>query len=198
MEVHVLFKFADNPYGGIDIDITSGSGLYRDLSPFILGPVKQFAGNPAQNFENFWQYHKVYKCHIKEDGEPSLDWFDWHHKGFADTRAQRYPMGKGAIPEYSFWNGEHLGYIDARKKIYAPIYAEFVVRTKGFKMLEEIYKSGEVVVLRDYDAYDHIRMGMTLVDVINNPKKKMGHAFVLAMILMGQLEACLSSPTPTS
>lgn len=196
MEVHVLFKFEGNPYGGVDIDTTSNSGLYRDLSPFVLGPVKEFAGAPAQNFENFWQYHKVYKCHMGKEGEPTLEWYDWHHKGFADTRAQRYPMGKGAIPEYSFWKGEKLGYVDARKKIYAPVYAEYVVKTKSFKMLEELYKAGVVVVLRDYDAYDHIKLGRSLIDVINNPIRKMGHAFVLAMILTSQLEACLGSPTP--
>ncbi|KKL81083.1 hypothetical protein LCGC14_1998340 [marine sediment metagenome] len=43
----------------------------------------------------------------------------------------------------------------------------------------------------DYDAYDHIKMGMSLHNVINNPNQIMGHAFVLAMILEGKLEECL-------
>lgn len=190
-EIHVLSKFAANPYGGIDIDTTSGSGLYRDLSPFVLGPVKAFAGAEAKNFENFWQFHKVYKCHLDREGEPTLEWYDWHNKGFMDTRAHRYPRGKGAVPEYSFWNGEHLGYVDARKKIYAPIYARFVIQTDAFRRLKEIYESGKIVVLRDYDAYDHIKLGMSLKGVINNPNRKCGHAFVLAMVLTGELEECL-------
>ena len=190
-EVHCLFKLAGNPYGGIEIDTTSSSGTYRNLSPFVLGPIKQFAGNEAQNFENFWQFHKVYKCHIGKDREPTLGWYDWHNKGFMDTRAHRYPMGKGAIPEYSFWKGEHLGYIDARKKIYAPIYAKYVVKTDSFREVERLYHSGVPLILRDYDAYDHIRLGISLKDVINNPNRKCGHAFVLAMILTGELEECL-------
>jgi hypothetical protein len=32
---------------------------------------------------------------------------------------------------------------------------------------------------------------MTLKDVINNPNRKMGHAFVLIMMLTGVLEECL-------
>jgi len=32
---------------------------------------------------------------------------------------------------------------------------------------------------------------MSLKDVINNPKRKMGHAFVLIMMLTGLLEECL-------
>ena len=191
MKVHALFKFASNPYGGVEIDTTARGGEFVDLSPFVLGPVKRFAGAPAQNFENFWQFHKVYKCHVGEDGEPTLDWYAWHHKGFVDSKAHRYPMGKGAIPEYSFWMGEHLGYIDARKKIYASIYAMLVVKTDSFRRLKEIYDGDEVVVLRDYDAYDHIKLGMSLNDVINYPSRKMGHAFVLAMILTGVLEECL-------
>ena len=190
-EVHVLFKFAENPYGGVVIDTTSSWGPYSSLSPFVLGPIKAFAGAEAKNFENFWQYHKVYSCHVGENGEPTLEWYDWHNKGFIDKKANRYPMGKGAIPEYSFWHGEHLGYIDARKKIYAPIYAKFVQETNSFQRLKEIYESGEILVLRDYDAYDHIKLGMSLVQVINDPSRKMGHAFVLMMMLTNTLQEAI-------
>jgi len=189
-EVHCLFKFAANPYGGIEIDTTSGSGLYRDLSPFILGPV--WGGLiHSKNLENLWQFSKVYKCHLDNSGNPTPEWRDWRQAGVMDTRAHRYPMGKGAIPEYSYWNRQKLGYIEARKRIYAPVYAEHVVKTDSFKEVERLYSSEVLVVLRDYDAYDHIKLGMSLKDVINNPNRKCGHAFVLAMILTGELEECL-------
>jgi hypothetical protein len=35
-------------------------------------------------------------------------------------------MGRGAKPEYSLWDGERLDYIEARKRIYAPLYARAV------------------------------------------------------------------------
>jgi hypothetical protein len=47
-------------------------------------------------------------------------------------------------------------------------------------------------VIRDYDAYDHESLGMSLIDVINNPKRKCGHAFVLLMILKNELEQCIN------
>ncbi|MBA7667387.1 hypothetical protein ES703_75475 [subsurface metagenome] len=189
-EIHVLFKFAPNPYGGIEIDTTSNSGKFRELSPFVLGPIN-VPGARAENFENLWQFSKVYRTHIDLNGEPTPEWFDWRAKGFADKYAHRYPMGKGSIPMYSWWNGEHLGYIEARKKIYAPIYAELVRKNNSFATLKQLYLDSAIIVLRDYDAYDHLKLGMTLVDVINNPDKKMGHAFVLSMMLTGVLDRCL-------
>jgi len=190
-EVHVLFKFASNPYGGIEIDTTANGGRFRELSPFVLGPIEVLSVPKAENFENLWQYSKVYSIHVDSSGEPTAGWFDWRAKGFAHKYAHRYPMGKGSIPLYSWWKGEKLGYIDARKKIYASIYAEYVQKTISFRELKEVYDSGKIVVLRDYDAYDHIKMGMSLVNVINNSNRKCGHAFVLAMMLTGVLEECL-------
>jgi len=183
--VHALFKFAFNPYGGVVIDTTSGLGEYRDLSPFVL------PASPARNFENLWQFSKVYPKYTDVDGNPTPEWFKWRQSGFADKVAHRYPMGKGKIPLYSYWEGEKLGYIEARKRIYAPIYAKYVVSTEGYRLAKEIYESGQVLVLRDYDAYDHIKLGLSLQDVINDPHRKMGHAFVILMLLTDELERCL-------
>jgi hypothetical protein len=38
-------------------------------------------------------------------------------------------------------------------------------------------------VLRDFDAYDHRSLGYTWGDVMNDPHRKMGHGFVLAMMI---------------
>jgi hypothetical protein len=190
-EIHVLPKWVSSPYEGNIIDTTSSSGVYRDLSPFVLGPVRSLEGLYSQNFENLWQFSKVYPGQTQPNGNPNTDWYKWRTEGFSDKKAHRYPMGKGKIPLYSWWGEERLGYIDARKKIYAPIYAKYVAETESYRILEGIYQSGISLVLKDYDAYDHLKLGMTLVDVINNPNKKMGHAFVLAMMLTGVLDKCL-------
>ena len=39
------------------------------------------------------------------------------------------------------------------------------------------------LVLRDFDAYDHHALVMTYADVVHCTSRKMGHAFVLAMML---------------
>lgn len=36
---------------------------------------------------------------------------------------------------------------------------------------------------RTADGYDHDNLGMSLTEVLNNPQRKMGHAFVLKMLL---------------
>lgn len=52
-----------------------------------------------------------------------------------------------------------------------------------------MYDNDENIVLWDFDAYDYQKLGMTLDEVINNPNKKMGHAFILIMLLTGKVIA---------
>ncbi len=191
--IHILFKFAENPYGGVETDVTSNSGFWKELSPFLLDSTRY----SARIFENLWQYSKVYKKFVLPiDGYPDASYYKWRDVGFANPRAVRYPMGKGVKPEYLLWEGGKLGYVEARKKVYAPIYAELVRETNAYKVLESLYQSlsaGSLpLVLRDYDAYDHVAIGRTLRDVINDPDRKCGHGFVLAMMLQGELEQCLT------
>jgi hypothetical protein len=92
-------------------------------------------------------------------------------------------MGKGAVPEYSYWDGKKLSYIDARRAIYAPLYANAVEKTIAYKRLQELYKESGELWLWDFDAYDHRAENLSYKEVLMNEKKKMGHAFVLAMML---------------
>jgi hypothetical protein len=43
------------------------------------------------------------------------------------------------------------------------------------------------LVLVDFDAYDHRALGYSWADVMNDPERKMGHGFVLAMMIEGVL-----------
>lgn len=178
------------PADSIVIDTTSRSNDWtRDLSPFNLPGGHLYGDFYAKNVENVWQASKVYLEFIGPDGNPSPKYFEWARKIWNSDYAYRYPMGKGAIPEYSFWDGEKLTYIEARKKIYIPIYARAVVKTVGFKTLLELYKSEERdIYLIDFDGYNHIEKGKTLEQVINDPKEKMGHAFVIYLLLTKLVE----------
>lgn len=161
-------------------------GLGRNFSPFLLGPVKLYKGAPclyAENVENAWQYSKVYSKFLDEGGNITNEYFNWAKRGWKKRSAVRYPMGKGAAPEFSFWGGEKLGYIEARKRIYFPIYAKAVKKTEAFKKLKAQYDSGINITLWDFDGYNHLEMGMTLKDVLENTRRPMGHAFVIAALL---------------
>lgn len=165
------------------IDTTSRSSNWsRGLSPFFCGPVKLYEYYEAKNVENAWQYSKVYEKYANENG-PTEDYFIWAIYGWNSQQAHRYPMGKGAKPLYSYWDGEKLDYVEARKKIYIPLYSSAVKKTEAFTKLNEIYQKEGTVTLWDFDGYDHHALNMSYDDVMNCSTKKMGHAFVLAMLL---------------
>ena len=163
--------------------VSRASDWSRGLSPFFCGPVNLYGGYIAKSVENAWQFSKVYEQHIDVNGDPTAEYFEWAKKGWNDTMAHRYPIGKGAKPEYSWWDGEKLGYIEARKKIYVPLYARAVRKTVAYKKLCGLYDAGENLYLCDFDGYDHEAMGMSMMDVINNDKRPMGHAFILKRML---------------
>ena len=171
------------------INVTSHSKDFGvGLSPFHLGPVDLYGDYVAKNVENAWQYAKVYERHVK-NGEPTPEYFEWAKQGWENSYAVRYQMGKGAIPEYSYWNGEKLGYVEARKKIYYPLYARAASHSLAFKRLEEHYeelsKQFIDLWLWDFDGFNHRKLNMSLQDVIDRPERKMGHAFVLSGMLTG-------------
>lgn len=184
IKVISIFEKETDP-NGIYVNTTSKAenDWQRDLSPFHLGPCDLYDGYVGKNMENSWQYSKVYPEHADANDMPTEKYTKWAEAGWANPRAVRYPMGKGRIPLYSWWDGEKLGYIEARKRIYAPLYARAVLQTAGFKHLQELVNQGKTIYLKDYDAYRHEDLNMTLTDVLNYPKKKMGHAFVLMMLL---------------
>lgn len=94
-------------------------------------------------------------------------------------------MGKGAKPSYCWWGGEKLPYLEARKRVYIPPYAKAVVQTEAFAQLLDLYRTEGHITLWDFDGYDHLSRGKTLKEVINDPNKTMGHAFILAYLLEG-------------
>jgi len=186
--LRVVHMFAKIPPDGIAVDTTSRSQPWAaGLSPFHLPGGKLYGDYQARTMENAWQYAKVYARHILPNGEIAPEYFAWAQAGWDNPRAVRYPMGKGARPEFSLWDGERLGYIEARKKIYVPLYSRATVTTLSFayltKLLADAMRDGKIVYLRDWDGYDHVKLGMTLQDVGRCETKKMGHAFVLVSLL---------------
>lgn len=163
---------------------------WRQLSPFNLGPVEIPSPScVSENHENAWQFSKVYAIYTDEKNEPTKEHWKWAAKGWSNPKAVRFPMGKGKKPKYSLWDGKKLGYIEARKKIYAPTYAKLVMKTEAFNDLKDIMESGryKIIWLRDFDGYCNTSLYMTLKDVVDEPKRKMGHAFVLAGCLTGNM-----------
>jgi hypothetical protein len=104
------------------------------------------------------------------------------------------------VPLYSYWKGKKLSYLEARREIYCPAYAQCVVKTKAYKKLEELLDDGvnvqvefsENIIHNDcdqilgYDGYDYISEGKTLKDCFYDTKRPFGHELVLACLLNGE------------
>lgn len=174
-----------------EIDCTSKSidGLMKELSPFYLGPIECYDNMTSLCMENAWQYAKVYEGMVDEYNNPTQLYYDWRNNGFKQQKAKRYPLGKGIKPLYSFWkiNGNYykLGYIEARKLIYIPLYAKAVVKTDAYKKLNEYLANGYNIALADFDGYCNENYNKNIKQVVNNPNKTMGHSFVIKMLLDG-------------
>lgn len=187
MTVYVLRPW-DKPIG-FPVNVTSGSGDFgKVFSPFTLGPCALYASHRSLNVENGWQYSKVYAEYDSNTGIPNVNYWYWAIHGWDNPRAVRYPMGKGAVPHYTWWAGVPLDYVDARKRVYLPLYAKAVVEHAWpqFEHLMQLANNGDIT-LHDYDAYNHRDLNMTWENVVNHSDKKMGHGFVLAMMLEGQI-----------
>lgn len=188
--IHVVnFSYKISEYLEV-VNTTSRSNNWSaGLSPFFLGPVDLYDGYVAKNVENAWQYSKVYEYYLEDDGSVGDRYFQWAKDGWDNPRAVRYPMGKDAAkPLYSYWNGEKLSYTEARKKIYIPLYGNAVKKTKAFEKLKELYidcyfNSLETLYLQDFDAHNLKPGSFNYDDLWNNPNIKVGHAYVLAMLL---------------
>jgi hypothetical protein len=203
------------PGRAINCTSKSGEEWTRELSPMVCGPVVMPSGDVAINVEAAWQYSKVYLRHRlqgddapvvprqltqDESGNPVVTeaWWKWARGGWKKPEYAhdhpdfelhkmrlRYPMGKGAVPEFSYYDGKCYGYIEARRYIYAPLYAEAVQQTAAFARLKEMVAAGDEIRLFDFDGCDHVALGKTIEEMMNDPKRPWGHGFVLAHLLEG-------------
>lgn len=156
----------------------------RGLSPFHLGPVPLYEGAAvatATCVENAWQYAKVWAQHLGADGRPTAEYYAWAAAGWSNPRAVRYPMGKGGTPpRFSWWAGEPLTYLEARRKVYVPAYTRAVASSPAWaRLLREYREGGRPLALWDFDG----QAGRAWRDVLADPAHPMGHAHVLAFLL---------------
>jgi hypothetical protein len=182
MTVYVLNQVPASMAGIPAYDVTTRGGPFRPLSPMLLGPVPLYGGLWSRTMENAWQFSKLYPQH-ERDG-----YWPWALAGWDSPCGVRYPMGKGARPLHSLWAGDQLDYVTARKRIYIPLYVQAVRfhRLDLFLALCELARNADFA-LTDFDAYDHRALGYSWDAVINDPGRKMGHGFVLAMMIEGVL-----------
>ncbi len=213
------YKPAPEAPGFITINVTSmnSKSVGAELSPFRLKTSEGYI------MENVWQFSKFYDVidsvsgadetawsyefeQHSDNGTPNANYWIWRDAGFKFPYPVRYPVGKGKKPICSIWEGKHLGYIDARKQIYIPIYTQLAKATEDYAIIKHLVNSGYNVQLMDFDGppiemtesmyakvknikHFELSTGTMIVDksnwndLINCEHIILGHGFVLASII---------------
>lgn len=200
---------------------------YGDLGPYVLKDKEN------RIMENIWQFSKVYKkvpyskqrysrwdsriiwehpseTHVDSEGKPNDKYWFWRKKGMNAKEPIRYPVGKKYAKTclYSLSEDLHerLDYIEARKKIYVPLYSSLVQKQPKFKKLKKKLENGENLLIIEVDgphqesleyyqkeygvSKDFIEESTMLATkenlniMLNDPKHPFGHGYCLAAALL--------------
>lgn len=180
-----------------------GLGL-PELSPMSLGPVHHTQPDlpPSLNIENLHQFNKVFPSELDKKGNPTEEWYETRNQAYLDPVAHRHkPAAKSAtkskgkinknIPKYSIWvlpdgNEQRLTYFESRQ-IYCTYYERLAKKTKSFRKLRALKKSGTNLQIIGYDGYD-LPKGRSEKKIFEkcylDTTKPFGHELVLAALLI--------------
>lgn len=118
---------------------------------------------------------------------PNSEWFSRRAKYWADpVPHRRIKRGTGENndnPMYCWWLGEAMPYVEARCKMYIPMYADLASKTPAFKALKKLVEDGNDVLLIGYDGYE---VEKPLIEYLRDPSVRFGHELVLAAMLRGE------------
>ena len=169
----------------IKINVTSAQSTKSknriDFSPMtpIPGSYKGF-----WNFESYWQSGKVF-----EDipHEISKQW--WLNN---KEPKRRYPNSKYKKVLFASWKHiQKLDYIESRKKIYVPEYAQLIQNKEQFIFYKNEYAKGKSFTIYDFDG-PRLENGEPtclevnqemLIQKINDPTFPFGHGYIVASLL---------------
>jgi len=174
---------------------------YQDLSPMILGPVKDEKGELyAHNIEDAWQCSKVWPFHLEQPNWEK-NWTEWSRRGRFSGEARRHRTPKKVrqqtdsrnrnIPEFSYYMGDRMKYKEARERMYMPWYEELVKKTDAYKDLKARHLAGRNLLLLEYDGLDRNNpeenCDLTeemLIERLNDESRPFGHGLVAACCLL--------------
>lgn len=192
--------------GGKKINVTSAQGIAHP-NRLAFSPMTAIPGryHGFYCFENFWQSGKRFKelnhlhQHVKD-----ADIKAWKKY---DTPKRRHPKAKGAVPVDAVYPdifpGETFGYVESRKRVYVPLYHQYITEQnehrKLFHMWKDAVAKGASVIITDFDGpkersadpdveYTRPCMRVTLDllrEKINDPEFQFGHGYVVAAAMLG-------------
>lgn len=229
-------KFVDPTLPGCyPVVVMTASTKYGSLSPYELRDPKGVIMEQRWQFSKLylkvpktcqrasrwdqtiiWEWpEEEHARHVNGQLQIYPAYLKWREAGMAVQKPIRYPVGKkatsqciGALaenPDGSI-NPELLNYIDARKKIYVPVYSEAVVKQPQFRELQGRLAAGQNLLIIEIDVCrqeslpyyiekygvrpDFIVSDCMLAEpvglniLLNDAKHSYGHGLCLAALLM--------------
>jgi len=184
-------------------NIWQGSKVYGKV-PKIVAPYSRF------NSKIIWDHPA--ETHVNKTGKLTKEYFEWRKKLMDNPWPVRYPVGLNYRHKclYSIDDdGNKLNYIEARKKIYVPLYSKLVKSQKQFKDLVARLNKGENLLIIEVDGphqeslnyykekydvgekfiiKDTILVNKKNMDImLNDPTHPFGHGYCLGMSLLGMI-----------
>lgn len=142
----------------------------RQVSPFFVGPVTGPDGASSDSLEVFWQVGKVFPHH-DDNGQPSSTYFEYRNDMYSKKQGEipkpimRHPYHEFGYEAddmlyWALWNPENgeyerLSYLEARKKVYVPMYARLVADSDAFKWMKSLLDEGKKIALLDFDGFNY-------------------------------------------
>jgi hypothetical protein len=148
---------------------------------------------------SLWKQKKETHAKKNEKNEWVIqpEWYAWRKKGFECKHPLRHPNGtvrKNGPPLFSFYGNECLTYVEARKKIYFPIYKNLIRKSKIYKEILEMVEKGQNILLIDVDGPDvtkypnGIKMTRKYIsEIIEDTSILFGHGYACADALLEDL-----------
>lgn len=178
--------------GYLSVNVSKYSHNYSVLSPMILGGIEYRLEEDGRgdtrvvkikNLENCWQYSKVWNGEVDSDNNPTEVFWKRRKRGWDTPEGHRRVKNTDEYNYtlYTWWKGEKLDYMQARKKVYCPLYVELVTKTKEYKELKEKADRGQNVMISGFDGYDYSKKGLKAC--FNDVSKPFGHELVLCGLL---------------
>jgi hypothetical protein len=144
----------------------------------------------CQNFENYWQYSKVYSVD-SDGGNLGFTFYNRRAEGFAATKAKRrvFPKKSGVTTICAYYDGKLYNYIESRF-FYCSYYAILAGAHPKFAELRALVESGVNVIILDIDGPSDVSHNIPLTleyvkSEYTNPDHPFGHGLVVCCMLMG-------------
>jgi len=143
----------------------------------------------VRNIHEMIMVSQIYEEQLDENNRPNDLYFDTVQEIVTSRHIklshplQRIIDGKQTIPKYYIWMGTLMSKIEFHILVFSPIYAKHVMKTKEYKSLCKIVRSGFNIQLLSYEGYDYVEYGMTLREAAFSGTHEWTHVHVLAGLL---------------